>query len=532
MNQEYLGLKNVFAEKDESDPVLEYVKTIKSVGGYHVLFRQVIGKERIPLFRAYVTVHINKDIQVYMCKSRATPKEILEETDPKSKSKWNDKQTKATVLQWILEENAVKRSKDIPFKRPYPVKQENLRFRPSSLYYRFVYGDAYLCRCIRVSRVTPKEEWKVFVQVDNPEAPVFIKAENDAVAHARKRRKPNPYKKTGQALVFDPNPVTALQGHEKLIRQDLLNPAAKTSRELQERLKPAPEDAYRLVKLESLDKSGYLQGKRVKIKVPRGVRRLKRKDGDFRVWARVPGSSHGSGFEEVMVYFHIDSAIRYLETIGYENELSLFKRPITANVYYTDEDNAWYNGETRQLYFGTGDISEAEDGETIIHELGHAIQDRICPGFGQTNESTAMAEGFSDYLAMSYFYDKKSDAYKKTVMSWDGLHLGLTRNITPPAIRRISQSANYLNDFVNRNGNQHNNGSIWSGALWDIYEAMGRDKADRIIIESHFELSAHTTFSRGARAIIHANRNLFSDENQHESTLKKIFTQRGIDCGY
>lgn len=531
-NQTLLGLENVFAPKDKNDPILEHVRTLRGLGGYHVLFRQLIGRRNVPLFRAFVTVHMNNKKQVYMCKNRAIPKHMLDATRIQNRLKWSEYQTKKAVLSWILEENQRKASKDIPFRPPYPVDKNHLTFRRNSkLYYRYDH-EAYLCWCIRVSRVQPKEEWLIYVQADDPKRPVFIKAENDAIAEAGKKRKAPTYDGVGRAYVFDPNPVAGLSGgHQALIRTDLLKPAAKTSRELQERLKPAPEEAYKFAALEGLDGSGYLKGRRVQIRTPRGKPRLRRRDGDFRVWARVPGSQHPTGFEEVMAYYHINSVLQYLEQLGYKDGLALFKKPLVANVYYTEEDDAWYNGETRQLYFGTGEISEAEDGETIVHELGHAVQDHICPDFGQTPESSAMGEGFADYLAMSVFHDKKTDTYRKTVMSWDGLALGLRASMQPPALRAFNKGARTLNyKKFNKSSKPHKNGSIWAATLLDIHKEIGRKRADKIIIDSHFELSSHATFSRGARAIVHANRNLFG--GKYEARLKKVFRRRKIYCGY
>jgi hypothetical protein len=73
---------------------------------------------------------------------------------------------------------------------------------------------------------------------------------------------------------------------------------------------------------------------------------------------------------------------------------------------------------------------------------------------------------------------------------------------------------------------EHENGKIWSATLWEIWQALGRDVADRIIIESHFQLDGFTRFARGARAILDADRNLFS--GRHVGQLRDVFRRRGI----
>ena len=73
---------------------------------------------------------------------------------------------------------------------------------------------------------------------------------------------------------------------------------------------------------------------------------------------------------------------------------------------------------------------------------------------------------------------------------------------------------------------EHENGQIWSATLWDIWNALGREVADKIIIESHFQLDGFTTFARGARAILDADRNLYG--SRHAPRLRQIFAARGI----
>ena len=73
---------------------------------------------------------------------------------------------------------------------------------------------------------------------------------------------------------------------------------------------------------------------------------------------------------------------------------------------------------------------------------------------------------------------------------------------------------------------EHDNGEIWSATLWDVRRRLGRDKADRLIIESHFQLDGFTTFARGARAIMDADRNLF--HGVHLAALRQVFARRGI----
>ena len=55
---------------------------------------------------------------------------------------------------------------------------------------------------------------------------------------------------------------------------------------------------------------------------------------------------------------------------------------------------------------------------------------------------------------------------------------------------------------------------------------MGRRRADRVIIESHFQLDGFTSFAKGARAILDANHNLY--QNRDRAKIVDVFHGRGI----
>jgi hypothetical protein len=307
----------------------------------------------------------------------------------------------------------------------------------------------------------------------------------------------------GRGLVFDPTPVIALGGHDAL-----LAPKNKVRR-------PPPE-AYQMVRLEGLDGDGFLSGPRVSTSPTDN--RVRRTDLDFTL------RSHQKGFEEVMVYYHINASLRYLEKLGYRGPRALFTAPIRVNVNGTREDNSWYSPWDKMLTFGTGDIDDAEDAETILHELGHAIQDAICPDFGQSVEAAAMGEAFGDYWAASFFELKKPRRYRQSVMSWDGLLIGLENKADPPCLRRLDGKRTFK-DF-DEAGDEHDNCDIWSAVLWAVRKVLGREAADRVIVESHFQLDAFTTMARGARAILDADENL--EGGKHARALERIFKRRKI----
>lgn len=466
-NHELFG----FNEKLSS---LKHQRTIESLGAHHVIFQQLCQRERI--HRAYVTVHVNLRGQIYMCKSRAVPRSCF----PKKTGRALSQRAAVRAAQNAL---------------PDPSRSAKLLYA-EKMWFPWEAQIIPVWRVVIARSATTSaanEEWIVHVE-DADYAEPYVVDLVDNIAHAPRRPR---------ALVFDPSPVAALGHHHDLMTAGL-------------QPRQPPWEAYRLVTLHGLKGNGYLDGRRATTRLTR--KRINRPDNEFML------AAGERGFEEVMTYHHVDSAIRYLESLGYKGRRAIFRKPIEIDATAGKMDNAWYSPGRKSLNFGTGFINEAEDGDTILHEFGHAVQDFICPNYGQTDEAAALGEGFADYLAASYFADKKPEDYRPCVCSWDGLLIGLREGQSPACLRRVDKTKTYR-DFVN-NVRPHINGEIWSATLWDIRKEVGRKAADTLILESQFQQDAFTNFVRAARAIVHADRNL--NKGRNEEVLMDVFKRRKI----
>ncbi|MEX0677932.1 MAG: M36 family metallopeptidase [Pirellulales bacterium] len=455
-----LGLESDLGE-------LVHQKTILSLGARHVIWQQMHAGRRV--HRAYVTVHVGNRGQIYLAKNRAVPRPLLP-----SKAEFRLGVNEAVRRARRRLPSAGRRATEQGTEELWFPKEERL-------------VPAWR---IRLARTSPREEWIVYI---NARTGGFLS------------RYDNLSKATGRGRVFDPSPVTALGDHDALL-------TAKGNH----RIPPAP--AYATVTLRDLKTNGRLEGKWVTTQPTRAGRRVRRRDRSFLF------TSREKGFEEVMVYHHIDRAIRYIERLGFRGSRAIFGAPVRVDVNGTREDNSWYSPAEKLLTFGIGAIDDAEDGETILHEFGHAIQDAIVPDFGQSEEAAAMGEGFGDYFAASFFAETKPARYRSTVMTWDGLLIGLERGLDPPGLRRVDEDWTY-DDFI-EGDDEHDNGEIWSATLWDVRGKMGREEADRLILESHFQLDGFTTFPRGARAILDADENLNGGANR--ASLKEVFRKRRV----
>jgi hypothetical protein len=440
-------------------------RIIKSLGAVHVIYQQY--HEKLRVHRAYVTIHIGRDKRIYLVKNRAVPRDLLPEL------------TRTKLTFDMARRRALKTVRG---------GRKNARVLNVEKMWFPRHHDLFLAYRVRLHQKSPREEWLVHI---------------DAHTGRLLSTRENLGRVNGSGRVFDPNPVAALGDHNLLLSEG--RPTRKV-----------PRDAYRTVVLRDLTGNGHLDGRRVTTRPT--TRRVSRKNHRFYF------ESHERGFEEVMVYYHIDRTVRYLESLGYSRQRAILREPVAVDVNGTPKDVSWYSPGLKRLTFGTGGVDDAEDGETILHELGHAIQDAICPGFGQSAQAAAMGEGFGDYLAASFFAEKKPENYRTSVMTWDGI----TWNdiYDPPCVRRIDEAYTFESFDHGKRAEEHENGLIWSATLWDIRKALGRRIADRIIIESHFQLDGFTTFSKGARAILDADRNLY--RGVHQARLRRIFRWRGI----
>ena len=442
---------------------LRRTRTIESLGAHHIIHQQRLN--RIPIYRAYVTVHLGRDGHIYLVKNRAVPRELAE---PAAEFKVKQASARKKALRSATKKPRLARIYSCE-RMWFPLKS---KLRP-----------AFRVR-IRIRK--PRQDWIIFV--DGETGRILRKYDNLAEVK-------------GIAKVFDPNPVIALGGTDRLLKDG--------------HRQPPPKEAYSTVTLRDLKPGGRLDGPRVTTRLTKG--RVQRRDGEFRF------ESNHRAFEEVMAYFHIDRAVSYLESLGFRGSRAIFRAPIPVDANGTDDDNSWFSPHDSSLTFGLGGIDDAEDAEIILHELGHAIQDAICPGFGQSAEAAAMGEGFGDYFAATFFADKKTQFYRTSVGTWDGIK---DTEHQPPCVRRVDEKITYESFDHGESADEHDNGQIWSGTLWDIRTAVQPEIADRIILESHFQLDGFTTFARGARAIIDADRHL--NRGRHLARLRRVFHRRGI----
>jgi hypothetical protein len=134
-----------------------------------------------------------------------------------------------------------------------------------------------------------------------------------------------------------------------------------------------------------------------------------------------------------------------------------------------------------------------------------------------------MGEGFGDYWAatMSTRHASANHAqYDPAVGEWDATSYNPGN---PPYLRRVDTNAHYPED---KHPDPHVTGMIWSGALWDIHNDIGRDTADEIFLQGNFLMSMRPTLPEAAQAMLTADQNINGGANN--AALTDAFIARGL----
>jgi hypothetical protein len=311
---------------------------------------------------------------------------------------------------------------------------------------------------------------------------------------------------TAPAQVFWPNPVQSLENETLTDQKDADFFSAD----------PILSKAYRPVTLTDLDGSGRLTGDYARVVSSTG-KAAREHDGGF-FYTRDQDQ-----FEQVMGYYWITRAQHYIQSLGFDN---VNNRQQLLRIDQYGGDNSFYRDGTKKLTItlGKGGVDDAEDGEVIVHEYGHSVQDDQVPGFGSTPEAGAIGEAFGDYLAVTVSIAATGSTFQQPcVADWDST--SYTREDKIHCLRRVDGVKHYPED-VDEDREVHADGEIWSAALWNARTLLGDSRlADTIIIQAQFGFEADTTFKAAAETTI-ATAELYG--GAAKNAFQKAFQDRGL----
>jgi Zn-dependent metalloprotease len=346
----------------------------------------------------------------------------------------------------------------------------------------------------RAVRGRPRLTWLVTSNGGGGEVRSFVDASSGALLHQAVSTE----HKIGHAKVFNPNPVVSLQNQRLRDHAD-----ADFA---------VPQTAYSMVTLTNL-KAGQdrLVGRWARI-VNRNS--ATSSTGNFLY------NRHDNRFEQVNAYYAVDRVQTYFQSIGIKHADASAQK-LRTDAY--SADNSGYTPFNDEIDFGSGGVDDAEDQEVVWHEYGHAVQNDQVPGFGVSEQAGAMGEGFGDYLAFTMSQaDSPSSPTTPLpcIADWDSI--SYTRGPIH-CLRRVDGHKVFPRD---RDFEVHDDGEIWSRALFDINHGLGRDHANRVILEAQFQWVPRETFKEGATSIVRVANTLYGATAAGKA--KAAFAARGI----
>jgi hypothetical protein len=316
----------------------------------------------------------------------------------------------------------------------------------------------------------------------------------DATTGAVIRRTRIAQQDTGTGRVFDPNPSVTLRDETLTDHNDANFKAIQA--------------AYKNVVLTNLDGSGFLNGDYANVTGGHGPAFSSDLTFDY-------NRSNG-WFEQVMSYYDVTGAERYIQGLGF-SDVNNESQDVRANVY--GGDNSFYIPRLDRIVFGRGGVDDAEDAEVIWHEYGHAIQDAQVPGFGASEQAGSIGEGFGDYWATTMSEPVSNGFHLACVADWDST--SYTTKV-PHCLRRVNLDI-HVSDM---NGEVHHDGQIWSRALWDMNQNLGRTETDTIVLEGQFSFTPDTSFADAATVLVSTAKTLYGKDAA--DVAQKAFEDRGI----
>jgi uncharacterized protein (TIGR03437 family) len=174
---------------------------------------------------------------------------------------------------------------------------------------------------------------------------------------------------------------------------------------------------------------------------------------------------------------------------------------------------------TRSTISTADDLDSDYDGQTVIHEYGHGVSNRLVGGGTSTScldqiQSGAMGEGWSDYFAISYFNNPVLGAY----VTQDMIH----------GFRRQSYEGYTFTyeDIGNAGYEVHRDGEIWAATLWDLRKSLGQAITDRLVVNGLKATPCNPSMADARDAILTAD--LASNAGANRTSIWMVFAKHGL----
>lgn len=226
-----------------------------------------------------------------------------------------------------------------------------------------------------------------------------------------------------------------------------------------------------------------------------------------------------NGFEEINTFYHLNNYHAYVQELGFTS-LAPEKIFIDAHGNNGGDNSYFTNSPAPRLVFGDGGVDDAEDASVIIHEYTHALSDFAAPNTNWGAERQALDEALGDYISSSYS-SVYSNYNKGIVFPWDG-HNEFWDG-------RISNSDSTYSS-LNLSSSIYVNAEIMSATLMDIFDEIGKNTTDKLVIESMFYNMPENNFMDVANNLLLIDSLLF--ENENKCAIYNVLVKRNFKEGF
>lgn len=226
------------------------------------------------------------------------------------------------------------------------------------------------------------------------------------------------------------------------------------------------------------------------------------------------------GFEDVNAYYHINTYRNYVSLLGFSNMVAKKLFVDTHALSGQDQSMYVYYNNTPHLSFGEGGVDDAEDADVIIHEFTHYLSDAACESCNVDNSQTgiersALDEALCDYVGTSYSRGI-NDFNWADMFSWDG-HNQYWNG------RDMDTDKHYPEDVAT---SIYQTSEIFSSALMDVWESLGQQTTDQLVLASLYNFVQGTGFRDAADILMLSDQELFN--GAHQDSLYKYLSARGL----
>ncbi|WP_452672878.1 M4 family metallopeptidase [Streptomyces albireticuli] len=218
---------------------------------------------------------------------------------------------------------------------------------------------------------------------------------------------------------------------------------------------------------------------------------------------------------------------------------SLDGRGMTINslVGVTEFGDAYVNAfwDGTKMVYGGGDSEYktlSADLDVVGHEMTHGVVENSA-NLVYAGQSGALNEAIADYFGNAIDVDAAGLAMDDPNAGLLGESLCRTKSPRECAFRDLNDGATTSKNFLgvgfgSDNGGVHLNSTIFSGALWDIREDLGRTLADKIAYKALTEyMTPLDGFTEGRNAVLAAAKAL-KVSAKDLNVVKRSFNAHGI----